>query len=463
MIATWMLYTLLVGALVVTAARCAESLLRLLGRPARWVWAAALVAAIALPIVTALAPAPRLDGTAAAAATHGPAITREPIAVTLATAPAARSLDRPLLLGWAGVTAILLVAMVHSIRVLRQRRREWSRHEVNGRNLLVAGDTGPAVIGWRRMEVVIPSWVLGLGHDARALILAHEDEHIRARDPLLMLAGLLAAMLLPWNLPLWYAWRRLRTTIELDCDARVLARGTDPRAYGELLLTASRYGGSAHLPALATFAERTDQLEERLSALAPRSVRRRGARVVGAGAAGAMLLAAACTMDNPLGVDLADPAGGPSYRWSYTVPPGAFRPVVLAGESRNRILRDIVHRMVEQRFPGASQAGGTTEPVVALFLLYPDRRLLSATLQVGLRAPEAEIPLESPRGNQIESIEVLDGGVVGFDNVGVIVVQLRQPGESASLGRSTPTGNTAEERQIGSDWVSAGYIGQAPR
>ena len=40
----------------------------------------------------------------------------------------------------------------------------------------------------------------------------------------------------PWNVPLWWQFRRLRYAIEVDCDASVLRSGGDARQYGETLL-----------------------------------------------------------------------------------------------------------------------------------------------------------------------------------------------------------------------------------
>ncbi|MEO7042711.1 MAG: hypothetical protein ABI035_10660, partial [Gemmatimonadaceae bacterium] len=47
---------------------------------------------------------------------------------------------------------------------------------------------------------------------------------------------LIAIILAPWDIPLWWAWRRLRLAIEVDCDARVLRTHPDIRRYAELLL-----------------------------------------------------------------------------------------------------------------------------------------------------------------------------------------------------------------------------------
>src|SRR5207247_28764 len=60
--------------------------------------------------------------------------------------------------------------------------------------------------------------------------------HIRARDPWLLAGGAAVLLLTPWNPLVWWQVRRLRLAVEMDCDARVLARDGDAPAYGELLL-----------------------------------------------------------------------------------------------------------------------------------------------------------------------------------------------------------------------------------
>jgi beta-lactamase regulating signal transducer with metallopeptidase domain len=437
MIATWMLYTLLVGTLVVAAARCAESLLRLMGRPARWVWAVAIAAAIAVPMVTVLVPAPAVEMSEAAVATaSAPTGARESIAVTLATMPAARSLNRPLLLAWGGLTLALLAVLLHGMGVLRGRRREWLRREVDGRELLIASDTGPAVIGWRRMQVVVPTWVLSLDDNARAMILAHEDEHIRARDPQLMLAGLLAAMLIPWHLPLWYAWRRLRMAIELDCDARVLAGGVNRRSYGEILLEAGSRSTGTGLPALATFAERAEQLEERLSALAPAPVRQRGVRMAGAGVTAAVLLTAACTMESPLGLDLTGASESPLVQMRTQLAPKWELASTIA----------LVHRQVNDLFPGAVARGETPTPVVIMLIRNPDGAITNSHMIQGVGTPEElRVPLmqRAPPVEEIEVIEVIRGGLVGLRNVDVIMVTRKTPDGAPRLRRADTESSTA--------------------
>src|SRR2546428_771335 len=93
-----------------------------------------------------------------------------------------------------------------------------------GRAVLVSVNVGPAVAGLWRSQVVLPEWALRLGEGERRLMLTHEDEHVRARDPWLLAAAAAAVVLAPWNPVVWWQVRRLRLVVEMDCDARVLAR-----------------------------------------------------------------------------------------------------------------------------------------------------------------------------------------------------------------------------------------------
>lgn len=442
MIATWMLYTLLVGGLIVAAAHACHSLLRLLGRPVRWVWAGTILAVVAIPLLTALRPAPGAPATPEAVV-ESVALVKPilaPVTAGLTTLPAARSLDRPLLVAWGATSLILLAALLHSVGVLRGRRREWPQASVNGRRVLVAGDVGPAVVGWRGMQVVVPAWVLALDEEARGLILAHEEEHIRTRDPQLMLGGLLMAMVMPWNLPLWYAWRRLRLAIELDCDARVLATGVNRRAYGETLLEASSRVSHTDLPALATFAERSGQLEERLSALAPAPVRRRTVRLAGAGLAAAALLTVACTMDNPLGIDLAEGELPAKIRISNEV----------AWADNPAMVRMLVRRFAEHRSRNTLEAGRAPESFIAVLVFDPQRRIVRVGARSSTGTQEDEISLGDLGGEQIESIEVIKGRAVGVDNVeGVILIQLGEPREMAVRNLPGRRQTSATEVEVG--------------
>jgi len=54
------------------------------------------------------------------------------------------------------------------------------------------------------------------------MVIAHEQSHLAAHDPLLLIVALFLLVLMPWNLPLWWQLHRLRYAIEVDCDSRVL-------------------------------------------------------------------------------------------------------------------------------------------------------------------------------------------------------------------------------------------------
>ena len=109
----------------------------------------------------------------------------------------------------------------------------------------------------------MPQWVIDGPEAEQALILAHEQEHIAARDPGLLLFALLLVAIVPWNLPLWWQLRRLRFAMEVDCDARVLGRGAEARAYGEVLFTIGQRRSVAPAGAIA-LTEPASQLLRRI-------------------------------------------------------------------------------------------------------------------------------------------------------------------------------------------------------
>lgn len=198
--------------------------------------------------------------------------------------------DAYVLRAWMALTVLVWAYLIAATWMLRRRTATWTRAQVDGEELYVSPDAGPALIGVLRPRIVVPRWFFDEPAASQALILAHERLHRRAGDPLLMRAALLAVALVPWNLPLWWQLRRLRTAIELDCDARVTRAGNSPGAYGEVLLrvaqrtTLSPVGAiSMGLPASA--------LELRILNLAEAPVRRAAA----VRALGAMLFAIAGT------------------------------------------------------------------------------------------------------------------------------------------------------------------------
>jgi TonB family protein len=154
------------------------------------------------------------------------------------------------------------------------------------------------VVGLFRSRIVLPAWALSADEEARRLVLEHEQEHVRAGDPRLLAAALVFAALIPWNPAAWWQLRRLRLAIEVDCDARVLRRRADVRAYGTVLLEVGRRAVRSRLP-LAAFAEPVSSLERRIRIMTAPRASRPLLRAAGCGALAAALTAAACETPQP--------------------------------------------------------------------------------------------------------------------------------------------------------------------
>jgi beta-lactamase regulating signal transducer with metallopeptidase domain len=277
MISAAMLYVLAIGVAVSILAWAAEQLLASRGLARRFVWAAALLASVIVPIALMSIATPAVmqtAGPAAAAsgstidsggATAGP-ILAEPgtLQRMLRLWPSRPELD--ILLGWTwgGLSCGLILWLIAASWALSRRLRDWPIETFDGQIVRITKSTGPAVCGVFATSVVIPRWVAAAPKHLRELILLHEQCHLRANDPLLFRSALLLVVLAPWNLPMWWLLHRLRFAIEVDCDARVL-RSTDQDVamYGEALLTIGQQ--PSHLPAgSVALNESASQLERRM-------------------------------------------------------------------------------------------------------------------------------------------------------------------------------------------------------
>lgn len=312
MILPWLLYAGILSSLFAVAAWSLEVAVRNRGLAIRWVWTASLLAAIAWPAATALragrGPAPPVYTFVPAAAERLPSHS----AVTNAAAPprqaprAATShlpsseldVDGLILMGWAGISAILAASLLVGWTSLRYRRAGWEKRSLDGRHVWISPDIGPAVVGAFPGAIVVPAWLLGADRHEREMVLRHEEEHLRAGDSPLLLSALLCCVALPWNPGVWWIWRSLRRAVEMDCDRRVLSGGADPRAYARVLLDISERG-TGHRLAVAALSESPSFLERRIRLMItqPNPL---GARRVAATAALAMAaLVTACQMDRP--------------------------------------------------------------------------------------------------------------------------------------------------------------------
>jgi TonB family protein len=291
MIAVWMLSALLFTALVAGAAWCAEAALRVARKPTRWPWIVALAAAVTWPVIAPLArrliPAPAPTGDA----------TILPSISISSGLPAATSwmprLDAVLLTLWVVASLVVIVRLVRGFAALSRIRRASTPRVVDGLNVLVSENIGPAVVGVMTPSVLLPASLLDLDAPLRRLVLRHEDEHRRARDPWIVFGSAIAVALVPWNLPLWWISRRARLALEVDCDARVLATDANATQYGKLLLLiAQRQTVTALAPMLAA---RNAHLERRIDAMLSTQQNRRRTKFAAAVLGTVVVGIAACT------------------------------------------------------------------------------------------------------------------------------------------------------------------------
>jgi bla regulator protein BlaR1 len=234
MIAAWMMYSTALGILLVLAAFAVERFVRDQGGQTRRVWLVALAGTVVLPALALVmkdaTPAVELGNVVVASSATAGAV-MEGVA-TLAP------LDTLLSYAWAGGSALLLLMMVIGLASTHWRARGWTRTEIDGVPVLLSQDVGPAVVGLLRNQIVMPAWALALDPAERAMMLRHEQEHVRTGDPRLLLFALCFGAAMPWNAPVWAMIRRVRLALEVDCDRRVVGAGDlDLRRYAELLIS----------------------------------------------------------------------------------------------------------------------------------------------------------------------------------------------------------------------------------
>ena len=264
LVASWMLWALATGALVAVACLLLEQAARAAGVATRWVWVAGMLAMLGLGLAAAL---PR------------------------GWTPQ----DRPLVAAWALASAFLAGVATHAAFEGRRLRHGLEARTVAGTRVLVTDGIGPCAIGTRDPAVLMPRWALELDDVLVALVLRHEREHLLARDPLLLLVMLAAVVLVPWHLPLWWSWQRLRLAVEVDCDRRVLRGEADLRRYAHLLLLTGQrtsptsWASRPVVTVVAPLRPHVSQLERRIIAMTerrtPRTPLRTALALVGAVAA----------------------------------------------------------------------------------------------------------------------------------------------------------------------------------
>jgi beta-lactamase regulating signal transducer with metallopeptidase domain len=325
MLLAWMAYSMLFGALAYGGALAGERLASIWERSSRFIWFTAAVAAVVVPIL--FATRPRVTAASAPAQPGiGDSLDLRNGIVSFAHASSS-PVNEPLvgrtrrilatsndavLTAWVIVSLGCLTLIARAAAGIRRRRARWHEVDVDGIPVLVAPDVGPAVVGAFSPRIVIPRWALSLDPSSRELMLRHEAEHIRSRDPLLVFVATTATALLPWNAALWLVVRRLRLAIEIDCDQRVLRSAARAREYGELLLTVGARL-SAPLPFATSLAERRPFLERRIQAMTALSPKH--PRLVAAGCIALVAVASTAAVRAPRPVSLIERTTAPAPRF----------------------------------------------------------------------------------------------------------------------------------------------------
>lgn len=342
MMVGWMTQAIVVSALLAASALLLQ---RLAGGalPARLIWGGALFASLLLVLVAPLRTVPTSPpatltivaaGTPPTRASHSPTLSLRAAMSAIAkgvgravSAPVAWSttaiggrLDSaPTLaqyavtLAWPLSSALLLLAFGVSYRRHRSELHRASLHNIDGITVSVTEALGPAVIGVRAPRIAVPAWLLERTPHEQRLVVAHEQSHIAAGDPMLLLAACGAIALMPWNPIAWFTLARLRLAIELDCDRRVLGTGASPRQYGQLLIALSSHvpqflhGGIARTPLALTspaFSYHASHLERRLITMTSRPSQFMRSRRIGSGLLASVALLAACESQLPTAAEM---------------------------------------------------------------------------------------------------------------------------------------------------------------
>ena len=230
-----MLFTVAVGVPIACAAWAIAPVVRRKGTPERTVWLSALLLAVAIPVAM-------LSGSSAGAREQ-----LEILAVSVGGVPVA--LQAFVLALWALLSGWLLLRWARSALRLWLETPDDTPTAIDGVDVQVTEDVGPAVAGLFRPHILAPGWVVALPASERSIFLVHEQEHIRGGDPWLLRVARAACTLLPWNPVVWFLSLRLVSAIERDCDRRVVRRRRSANAPGNALLEISGRGTSRPIAA----------------------------------------------------------------------------------------------------------------------------------------------------------------------------------------------------------------------
>ncbi|MCJ7627905.1 MAG: TonB family protein [Longimicrobiales bacterium] len=223
-------------------------------------------------------------------------------------------------------------------------RKGWRGEKAGGHSVLFSQDLGPAVVGYVRPEIVLPGWCRELEDHTLGLILDHELEHLRAGDLRLILSAGVFPILLPWHLPIWWQFQRLRLAAEGDCDLRVLRKYPErTRPYMELLLEVGSRVRRAQ-PLAAMLSESEETLERRIRIMTMPFPKKPWIRGVLLAVVGGILVAVACWAPSPTDIQEQQ-----AELQAIVIPQApTFTPFTVKPDIRNRA---DVARALEREYP----------------------------------------------------------------------------------------------------------------
>ena len=310
--------------LLATAALLTTVLRRSSAATRHLVWTCALLATVALPVLSLALPRWQMPiVTIAAPPTSAPAADQpdgeasqqmaglmrsrlergsepsQPADGAAASPVSSSSMSWPTLLAWiwmAGAALVLtrLVIAIAAVQWLSRRTRVVTDAPWLGLAREIAARLGVSRITFRRSQhpsmpmawgvfrpsVMLPAEADAWPEDRLRVVLLHELAHVRRADCLTHMIAQAACALYWFNPLAWMASRRLRAERERACDDLVLAFGTPGPDYADQLLEIARAMGSGRLSTAMAGASlamaRPSQLEGRLMSILDPSVPRTG-------------------------------------------------------------------------------------------------------------------------------------------------------------------------------------------
>lgn len=266
---SWMLYATLVAGMVGLAAVAWERAASLCRFASRWAWVAALALSVSIPVVHTLAPLPMSErflevvGTSSIGNLDAEVSAGPSIQAPLSQNAGVQAIDQWLGAVWLCLSATASIMFALGLYAVRREQRLGTVAVVAGCPVVITEHLGPAVIGLTNPTILLPGWIRQMSARQREMVIAHELQHVQAKDQWLIGAAICVLMIFPWNVALWWQLKRLRLAIELDCDQRVLRAQFGPNEYGQALLDAASLGArdTVVVPALI---ESASSLEKRI-------------------------------------------------------------------------------------------------------------------------------------------------------------------------------------------------------